>query len=261
MKKLEKIGVQLYTIRSAMTTADDIKRSFEKLKKLGYDEVQTAGSPTAKDAEGKVAMTYEEFGKAAKEAGLTIVGTHDNLDAMTADPAQAMANHRLLGTTNMGIGGFFRSTVPEFEAIIQRINAFAKIISKEGFKFTYHNHSHEFMKVDGKTFMERLAEGLDPATTSFVLDTYWVQHGGADVRHWINRLAGRVDILHLKDMGRNGDGPYITEIGNGNIWFEGVIEEALKTGVKHFVVEEDICPGDPFDSLKISSDYLHANFM
>ena len=90
-----------------------------------------------------------------------------------------------------------------------------------------------------------------------------MQHGGGDVREWIEKCKGRVDILHLKDMAKcDGNEPaqYITEIGNGNLYWEGIIETAIRTGVKHFVVEQDTCPGDPFESLKKSSDYLHANF-
>ena len=34
-----------------------------------------------------------------------------------------------------------------------------------------------------------------------------------------------------------------------------------KIGVKHYVVEQDTCPGDPFDSLKISRDYIKAKYM
>lgn len=50
-------------------------------------------------------------------------------------------------------------------------------------KFTYHNHSHEFIRLEnGKTAMEMLMEGLDSKNTTFVLDTYWVQHGGGDPR-------------------------------------------------------------------------------
>ena len=98
-------------------------------------------------------------------------------------------------------------------------------------------------------------------TTSFCLDTYWIQHGGGDVRAWIERLGGRIDILHLKDMGVNENGPFITECGNGNINFDGIIPLAEACGVKHFCVEQDIWPGDPFDSIKQSSEYLHKNFM
>lgn len=252
--KLEKIGVQLYTIRDFLHTEEETKISFEKLKKLGYDQVQTAGTP----------FSYERFGALAKESGLEIVGTHDNFDLMCNDVQKAIANHEALGTKLMGIGGFFKSEKKDYEDFIQAANLVAKNIAPYGYKFTYHNHSHEFRKLDGQLIMDLLAEGLDKDHTSFVLDTYWVQHGGADVRHWIEKLAGRIDILHLKDMAKSPDNnppQYITEIGNGNLYWEGILETALKTGVRYFVVEQDTCPGNPFDSLKQSADYLHANFM
>ena len=110
--------------------------------------------------------------------------------------------------------------------------------------------------------MDILVENLDPDKTSFVLDTYWVQHAGGDVCSWIEKLAGRIDILHLKDMGVNKERqPFITEVGNGNMDFDKIIKTAEKTGVKYYVVEQDTCPGDPFDSVKMSSDYIHAHFM
>ena len=168
-----------------------------------------------------------------------------------------MANHRALGTTNMGIGGFGAESVEAVERFIEQANTVANNVYPHGFKFTYHNHSHEFRLLEnGRTAMDMLVEGLDPVKTSFVLDTYWVQHGGGDVRHWIEKLAGRIDILHLKEMGRNDKGPFITEVGNGNIWWEGVLETAEKAGVKHYVVEQDIWPGDPFDSIAQSAAYL-----
>lgn len=251
---IKKLGVQLYTIRESMKTADDVRASFKKLRELGYTQAQTAGC----------AIPYDEFGKLAREAGIEIVGTHDNLQMLFDDPEQSMANHRLLGTTNIGTGGmpgqYFESkeNLAEF---IKKANAAADIIYKQGFKFTYHNHSREYMKFDGKTIMEILADGLDPVKTSFVLDTYWVQHGGGDVRYWIEKLAGRIDILHLKDMGRNAQGPFITEIGNGNLYFKAIVETAESTGVKYYVVEQDSCPADPFDSLKSSAEYIKANLM
>ena len=71
MEKLEKIGAQVFTVRDFMNTEDDIKRTFERLKKLGYDEIQTAGHPTDGD------ISYEAYGKLARDAGLDIIGTHD----------------------------------------------------------------------------------------------------------------------------------------------------------------------------------------
>jgi len=247
----KKFGVQLYTVRDFMQTEDDIRASFKKLKAMGYDEAQTAGCK----------IPHADYGRIAREEGITIVGTHESFDVLSADPALAMENHRALGTTNIGVGGpgggAFES-VEKLNSFIDRANKLAEAIYPHGFKFTYHNHSREFAKMDGKIIMERLVEGFDPEKISFVLDTYWVQNGGGDVRYWLEKLAGRVDILHLKDMavtpGTNES--FYTEIGNGNLYWDGILATAEATGVKHYVVEEDRCPGDPFDSLKMSADFL-----
>ena len=248
---ISKLGVQLFTIRDYMQDAAQIRDSFTKLKDLGYDTAQTAGCP----------IPYEEFGAIARECGIEIIGTHDNPAVMHDDPEKAMADHQALGTTNMGTGGEGYRSKEDVERYIRFVNEICEAVHPYGFKFTYHNHSHEFIKYGEKTALELLAEGLDPEAASFCLDTYWVQHGGGDVRRWIEKLAGRIDILHLKDMGRDAEGPFITEVGNGNLYWDGVIETALAAGVKYFIVEQDTCPGDPFESLKISSEYIHERYM
>ena len=74
------------------------------------------------------------------------------------------------------------------------------------------------------------------------------------------KLAGWVDILHLKDkevaFGSN-DG-HITEVGSGNLDFASIIKTAEATGVKHLCVEQDTWPlgFDSIDCVKKSYDYL-----
>ena len=250
---MKEIGLQLYTIRDFMKTEEDIRESFQKMRKYGYTQGQTAGC----------AIPYADFGRIAKEEGIQIVGTHDNFDMMVNDFEQSLENHKLLDTTNMGIGGKHYNSVYEVEDFIEKANMVAEKAARNGMKFTYHNHSHEFHKWEnGKTTMDMLVEGLDPDTTSFVLDTYWVQHGGGDVRYWIEKLAGRIDILHLKDMKRilpkdNTPVQQITEIGNGNLCWDLILDTAEKTGVKYYVVEQDTGYAvNCFRSIKQSADYL-----
>lgn len=244
---IKTFGVQLWTIRDHLGTPEQVRESFRKLKAMGYDEIQTAGMP----------ISYEEFGTIAREEGLTIVGTHDNFEQMLTDTALSMQQHRALGTTRMGVGGkWFEGGRDDVTTYIAQVNTLAEKIRPHGFSFTYHNHSHEFVKLNGTTIFEQLVEGFTADNISFVLDTYWVQHGGGDVRYWLERLRGRVEVLHLKDMARDADGPKIAEIGNGNLWWDGILQTAVDTGVKHFVVEQDFCDGDPFDSLQQSMEYL-----
>lgn len=246
-----KLGVQLYSIRDFMKTENDVRESFKKLKAMGYDQAQTAGC----------AIPYETFGELAEKEGIEIVGTHDNFDKMKYNLPQAIKDHKALHTTNMGIGGFMVHSMEEIRGLIENANELAAKLAKEGFKFTYHNHSHEFRKFNGKTAMDYFIEEFDKDNISFVLDTYWVQHAGADVLKTMKRMAGRIDILHLKDMAVKDNDPFITECGNGNLNFDEIIPLAEEIGVKYYVVEQDYCPGDPFESIKQSSDYFHKHFM
>ena len=66
----------------------------------------------------------------------------------------------------------------------------------------YHNHHMEFARTgEGREiYLERFLRDFAPEELGFTLDTYWVQAGGGDPVQWLNRLAGRVPCVHLKDM-------------------------------------------------------------
>lgn len=256
-----KLGLQLYTIRDFMKDEASIDESFARLAEIGYTEAQTAGCTIAP----------ESFAALAKKHGIKIVGTHYDWDAILNDHDETVRVHKLWDTTNVGIGGMpgdARKSYDVLMSFIEDFNRAAALYAKDGFKLTYHNHSFEFVKIHGdKTIMDLLVENLDPANTSFVLDTCWVAHGGGDVRHWLEKLAGRIDILHLKDLTvyYNADRKLthtMTEIGNGNLWWDGIMETAEKIGVKYYTVEQDsyFATGDAFDSIKQSRDYL-AKYM
>lgn len=250
-----KLGLQLWTVRTSLQKGkEEFIKTFENLKALGYDEIQTAGC---------YGYDYAEFYDMVHAAGIDIVGTHDDFGMMVNDIEKSIENHKKLHTTNMGIGGFFAHSVAETEDFIVKANKIAARISKEGMKFTYHHHSHEFLVLDnGKRMIDMLIEGLDPENVTFVLDTYWLQHAGADVCDWIEKLSGRVDILHLKDMAcqLNAEGntiPAISACGKGNLNFEKIIATAKKSGVKYYCVEQDNCPVDYIADVKASSEHLH----
>ena len=136
MEKLEKIGAQVFTVRDFMNTEDDIKRTFERLKKLGYDEIQTAGHPTDGD------ISYEAYGKLARDAGLDIIGTHDIYEKYRDEFPRALEEHKALGLADniMGIGGWWADTVEEYEQLVVDLNKMAADAEKAGYRFSYHQH-------------------------------------------------------------------------------------------------------------------------
>ena len=117
----------------------------------------------------------------------------------------------------------------------------------------------EFEKFDGMTGMDILLNETDPETFGFELDTYWIQAGGADPAEWIKKAGKRLEVVHFKDMAIKENRQIFAEIGNGNLDWDHIIAACRETGVKWYAIEQDICPGDPFDSLKISLEILRIN--
>ena len=264
---MKEFGLQLYSVRDHMDTEEGVKETFIKLKEMGYSTAQTAGTYDF--------IAPERFAEYAKDAGIEICGTHYNWDRIRDDVEGTVAYHKALGTTNVGIGSMpfaVRANVEVLTEFIDEFNAVAAKYAEYGMKLTYHNHSFEFKKLeDGRTLFDHLVEKLDKNNVSFVLDTYWLQHGGKDIREMIELLAGRVDILHIKDMEachptKIGEAvidiPSITEIGSGNLNFKSIIATAEACGVKYIVVEDDraVSVGS-YDAVKKSADYIKANLM
>lgn len=265
---MNKFGIQLFSVRDHFKSEEGVKEAFSALSKMGYTSIHTAGTYDF--------ISPEKFREYADAFGIEICGTHYDYNRILNDVEGTVAYHNALGTKTIGIGGMpmdVRGTREKVEIFIEQFNKYAKIYAKYGFKLSYHNHSFEFVKFDdGRTIFDLLIEKLDPENTSFVLDTYWVQHGGCDVRKMIERLKGRIDILHLKDMEANvlytlADGktlsaPAIVEIGAGNINFEDIIPLAEECGVKYFVAEDDRCvEGRSLEMAKRSADYIKKNFI
>lgn len=251
---MKEFGVQLYSVRDTMNDEAGIRETFRRLREMGYTQVQTAGCE----------IPFADFGRIAAEEGLQIVGTHEVFDPMYENFDAVLADHQALNTKFMGVGLYTRSQEPEvWYDFCKKANEVGRKCAQHGMKFTYHNHSFEFVKMaNGESAFDILIKELDPETTSFCLDTYWIQHGGGDVCAWIEKLKGRIDILHLKDMQRlphfkdKVGYQFYTEIGQGNMDWERIIDTADRCGVKYYIVEQDTCPGDPMDSMKISADYL-----
>ena len=253
---LQQLGVQLYSVRHFIKTPQDADLTFQKLAEMGYTEVQTAGHE----------FDAELFAALLQKHGLRVIGTHTKFPKMQENPQETLRVNKLWNSTNIGIGSMppeYRTDLKAVKCFISECNRLAKFFFEHGCRLTYHNHNFEFCRIDGyKTVMDVLYEELDPNTTSFVLDTCWVAAAGADVCAWLKKLSGRIDILHLKDMTLQKENetylPQITEVGNGNLYWDGILQTARDINVRHYIVEHDNhwIDGDPFKSLQQSADFL-----
>ena len=156
--------------------------------------------------------------------------------------------------------GINLATLETIKDFCRRLNTAGKALYEAGQILCYHNHHVEFQRVAGRSVLEIIYAETDQRYLQGEPDTYWVQHGGGDPVAWCERLKGRLPIIHLKDYTVLSDNKATyTEIGNGNLNWKKIVAAAEKSGCQWFIVEQDTCLGDPFDSLGQSFEYIRDN--
>ena len=239
------LAAQLYTVRDFTNTPADIATTMKKVKQLGYDAVQCSALG---------AIDAHELKRIVDGEGLTICATHTDYGRMRDEPQAVIDEHNLWGCKHAAIGGLpqeYRSA-EGYARFAKEASEVAKRLAEGGLTFSYHNHSFELERFNGRTGLEILYEDSDPKYFNSELDTYWIQHGGGDPAAWIRKLRGRADIIHLKDMAMDGRTQLFAEVGEGNLNWPAILDACKEAGVEWYIVEQDTCQRDPFESLGIS---------
>ncbi len=245
-----KIGAQLWTVREFCTNLDDFAETLAKIADIGYETIQVSG--TCK-------YTAEWLKGQLDKNGLTCVITHTSPDELIHDTERVVRDHNIFGCDYVGLGFHpFKEEKTEegYDYFINTYLPVAENIAKMGKYMMHHTHDQEFQRHGNKLIIEHLMEIFPAEWLGFTLDTFWVQAAGGDPAQWLERLAGRVPCIHLKDYSY---GRKMEVIGEGNMNFERIIEKAKDAGTKYMLVEQDDCNGeDPFACLQRSYNYLHS---
>ncbi len=250
----DQIAAQLYTVRDHCRTALELGRSAQRIRAIGYQAVQVSGIGPIPEREVRAILQSEGLvACAAHHAGATIL----------EHPEQVVEQLGLLGCTDTAYAWphLPLTTQEEALALARGLERAGGVLARAGCTLCYHNHALEFRKVGPpgrrRTILELLYAETSPSHLKGELDTYWVQAGGGDPVSWIRRLSGRLPLLHLKDLGvREGNQATTMAIGEGGLDWPGILQAGDEAGCRWFIVEQDSCPGDPFDSLAISWRHL-----
>lgn len=249
--KISQVAAQLYTVRDHCKTSADLASSLAKIKAIGYPAVQVSGVGP---------IPPEEIAALARSAGLTICATHESGAMILDEPEAVVAKLRAMGTTFTAYPyptGIDFGDAACVDALVAGLDRAGAVLAAAGMTLCYHNHHHEFRKLRGQVILDYIYAQTNPRHLQGEIDTYWVQFGGQDPTTWCRRLANRLPLLHLKDYVVTHENKVtFAEVGNGVLDFPGIIAAAEASGCQWFIVEQDTCPGDPFDSLAQSFRYL-----
>jgi sugar phosphate isomerase/epimerase len=254
------IGIQLYTLREVL--AKDPAGTLKAVAAAGYKQVEPYGFPNC-----------QPLLDGAKAAGLAVHSTHFEWDSVVNPKDRGMSDFmRILdkakeaGLSHLVIPYLAegnRGSLDAYKKVAENANTAADKAKAAGIQLAYHNHAFEFEPKEGgkrgfDIFIEEFSKDM-----MFEIDVFWIKVGGLDPAALIEKLAGRVSQLHLKDLKAGIKLPEFgslppeafKELGNGIIPMEPILVAAEKAGVKHCHVEQDYSP-DAMASIKQSVAYL-----
>ena len=243
------IAAQLYTLREHLKTPEDIAKGLRKVKQIGFDAVQLSGIGP---------IDRKELRKILDGEGLVCCATHESGAEIFDNPQAVVEKLKFFDCKYTAYPWPHTSpkTKQDFIQLAKKLSQSGEVMSREGIVLTYHNHAVEFEKFDGRTGLDIIYDESNPKFLQGEIDTYWVQYGGGDPVEWCKKLENRLPLLHLKEFGIIENQIKMLEIGNGNLDWKRIVRAAKKSGTEWFIIEQDVCRIDAFESLKISLEYL-----
>lgn len=273
------LGLQLYTVRDLLTA--DPKATLRAIRDAGYQHVEL--------------MDVEQLptlGPICDDLGLAIRSSFYHWTLLTGNqalldgPGPTLSFEATVdlaaaaGLTELVFGYMLppeRATADDYKLRVEQLNRAGERIRAAGMNQLYHHHSFEFRPLssgvvrhhsevvarppDGASCgWDILVHGLEPALTQFEVDVFWAQVGGRDPVDLIERLHGRVRVLHLKDVTAGtaveyDEGQVLAKafqpVGEGTLDFGAILAAARDAGVAYCIVEQDQS-ADPLVDLRLS---------
>jgi len=263
------IGLQLYTVRNAME-ADPVT-ALAKVAQIGYNSVEGATYTGTQKFYGMDAAT---FAKQLKQNGLIMPSSHyrlgeektngvDTQGTILHNWDKAIEDAATVGIKYMVcayLSNPERGNLDKYKKLADHFNVAAEKCKKAGIQFAYHNHDFEFVQQDGKYPYEILLDNTDKNLVKMEMDIYWTVKAKQDPIALFNQHPGRFPLWHVKDMAKTPSQTF-TEVGNGSIDFKKLFAQADRSGLDYFFVEQDSTPGNPYDSITQSINYIKKNLI
>lgn len=244
---MNKIGVQLYTLRDLMK--DAFVPTLEKVAKIGYEGVEFAGYGD---------MPIKALRDVVVDLGLTPVSSHVSLNELQNRLSGVIEEASVLQLEYVFcpyLPEELRRSKSDYQQLAEFFNRVGESFAEVDIRFGYHNHAFEFLTFDNTFALDYLYEHTQKEYVKAELDLYWIAYAHQDPSEYIRRYAGRCPVVHLKDMTAD-DERFFAEVGQGTLNWPGILSAAEESDVQWYIVEQDVCRNNPLESIQMSFEFL-----
>jgi sugar phosphate isomerase/epimerase len=285
--RLDRLGVELFTVPKLLER--DFAGTMKLIAEFGYKEVEFYGPysfslPAAQErwkalgpslgftGSGFFGRTPKQVREILDRHGLAAPAMHVDLGTLRTRLNEVGEAAHVLGVRYAGISSIpqeNRRTLDDYKRIADEFNEIGRRAAPLGFQFLYHNHGYGQHEMDGQIPFKVVLERTDPKLVTMEMDIYWTVAGGGDPVAYLDAYPNHFRLMHVKDMAKrvrfSGDGgdpsqwealfPYMTTAGSGVLDLRAILSHATRSGVQHFLVEQDRAP-NAAQALRKSYRYL-----
>ena len=243
-------SIQLSSLKAYMLSEADIRTTLARVAQIGYTSAQLQWH--AKD------VPVKQIAAALRECGITALSVQDYTSDILADTDYYLSLADACAFTDITVSGIPADELsPEgVKRFAQRISPLHRRLMQNGFTLTFHPRWQELYAPDGRSPLEMLLENADPALR-VLPDVNHVCRAGLDAEAFLLSLAGRIDLIHAKDMtDMTRERSHLTPVGQGCVPWETVLPAAARAGAKYVLAEQESWDKDAFLCMEESLRYL-----
>ena len=183
---MEKVYVQLDGFSRQLV--HDYEGVMTKVAKLGYNGIEIFyGLHGGYSPEG-----LKDF---LKSIGMVVLSSHVDVQ----DTDENLAYLPGTGCKYIICPGLAITSRDEALRAAETLNELGRRAKEAGMKYGYHNHSNDFLEVEGTMINDILIENTDPDLVAFEIDIAWAARAGVNPAEYIRSQSGRFELVHVKE--------------------------------------------------------------
>ena len=250
------VALQIWTVREEAER--DFTDTLAKIARMGYAGVEHVHSF------GYGGLSAGQVRALMAELGLQTAGVHITLEEWETNLEGVITFQKELGVRYVAVSWLNPDRRKDEAAYRQAAASIKRIASRceeSGLRLLYHHHDFEFVRYNGQSALDLIGEIVGVEHLDVEADVHWVRRGGEDPVEFLRRMGPRCPLVHFKDLAPQGlltadheDVRAYTPIGTGCLDFPAMA--AAAEYAEWYIVEQDYCEGDPFESARISLENL-----